>query len=165
VGGGVILYITVHDADALRFVFDDEPPSVVAMTCHGGMDREGLEDGVMGVIRITSGLLAQFHDGFATRCASTEFEVHGEAGSLIGRDCITQAPNGDILLRTAGREELIKLDYENLYACSVRLFQEAVARRGGPSATGEDGIKSLSVGISALAATRSGAEACVDLTV
>jgi len=58
---------------------------------------------------------------------------------------------------------LIKLEYENLYA--LRLFQEAAARRGGPSATGEDGIKSFSVGISALAATRSGAAAYVGLAV
>ena len=30
-GGGVMLDITVHDADTLRFVLDDEPTSVIAM--------------------------------------------------------------------------------------------------------------------------------------
>ncbi len=164
-GGGVILDITVHDADTLRFVLDDEPQSVVAMTSHGGMGRDGLEDGAMGVICFASGLLAQFHDGFTTRYATTGFEVHGEEGSLIGRDCMTQAPKGDILLRTAAGEERLELDHENLYARSIRLFQEAVAGRGAPSATGEDGIKSLSVAVSALAAARSGAETPVDLTV
>ena len=97
-GGGVILDITVHDADTLRFVLDDEPKSVVAMTSHGGMGREGLEDGAMGVIRFSNGVLAQFHDGFTTKYATTGFEVHGEAGSLIGRDCMTQAPKGDVHL-------------------------------------------------------------------
>jgi 1,5-anhydro-D-fructose reductase (1,5-anhydro-D-mannitol-forming) len=164
-GGGVILDITVHDADTLRFVLDDEPKSVVAMTSQGGMGREGLEDGVMGVIRFSSGLLAQFHDAFTTRYATTGFEVHGEAGSLIGRDCMTQAPKGEIVLRTSGGVELLKLDHEDLYVRSVRLFQEAVAGRGAPSATGEDGVKSLSVAISVLAAARSGAETPVDLTV
>ena len=62
-GGGVMLDITVHDADTLRFVVDDEPTSVIAMGSHGGMSRAGLEDGAMGVIRFSSGLLAQFHDG------------------------------------------------------------------------------------------------------
>ena len=121
-GGGVILDITVHDADTLRFVLDDEPKSVVAMTSHGGMGREGLEDGAMGVIRFSNGVLAQFHDGFTTKYATTGFEVHGEAGSLIGRDCMTQAPKGDVLLRTAAGEEQLKLDHENLYARSIRLF-------------------------------------------
>ena len=164
-GGGVILDITVHDADTLRFVLDDEPRSVVAMASHGGMGREGLEDGAMGVIRFSSGLLAQFHDGFTTKFAITGFEVHGDAGSLIGRDCMTQAPKGEVILRTVAGEEQLKLDHENLYARSIRLFQEATAGRGAPSATGEDGVKSLSIAIAALAAVRSRSEAPIDLTV
>ena len=164
-GGGVILDITVHDADTLRFVLDDEPQSVIAMTSQGGMGREGLEDGAMGVIRFSGGVLAQFHDGFTTQYATTGFEVHGEAGSLIGRDCMTQAPKGDVILRTAAGEEPLKLDHEDLYARSVRLFQDAVQGRGAPSATGEDGVKSLSVAISAAAAARTGAETPIDLTV
>ncbi len=164
-GGGVILDITVHDADTLRFVLDDEPASVIAMTSHGGMGREGLEDGAMGVIRFSSGLLAQFHDAFTTKYATTGFEVHGDEGSLIARDCMTQAPKGDVLLRSAAGEEMLKLDHEKLYVRSVRLFQEAVAGRGAPSATGVDGVKSLSVAISARAAARSGAETPIDLTV
>jgi 1,5-anhydro-D-fructose reductase (1,5-anhydro-D-mannitol-forming) len=164
-GGGVMLDITVHDADTLRFVLDDEPMSVIAIGSHGGMSRAGLEDGAMGVIRFSSGLLAQFHDGFATKYATTGFEVHGDSGSLIGRDCMTQAPKGDVLLRTASGEETLKLDHEKLYARSIRLFQEAVHGRGAPSATGEDGIKSLSVALSALQAARSGAETAIDLGV
>jgi 1,5-anhydro-D-fructose reductase (1,5-anhydro-D-mannitol-forming) len=164
-GGGVMLDITVHDADTLRFVLDEEPASVIAMGSHGSMGRAGLEDGVMGVIRFSSGLLVQFHDAFTTKYATTGFEVHGDSGSLIGRDCMTQAPKGDVLLRTSAGEEALKLDHESLYARSIRLFQEAVKGRGAPSATGEDGIKSLSVAVSALAAARSGAETAIDLTV
>ncbi len=164
-GGGVILDITVHDADTLRFVLDDEPSSVVAMTSHGGMGREGLEDGAMGVIRFSSGLLAQFHDAFTTKYATTGFEVHGDEGSLTARDCMTQAPKGDVLLRSTAGDEMLNVDHESLYARSVRLFQDAVAGRGAPSATGEDGVKSLSVAISTRAAARSGAETSIDLTV
>jgi 1,5-anhydro-D-fructose reductase (1,5-anhydro-D-mannitol-forming) len=164
-GGGVIFDITVHDADTLRFVLDDEPQSVVAMASHGGMARGELADGVMGVIRFSSGVLAQFHDAFTTKYATTGFEVHGDAGSLIGRDCMTQAPKGEVILRSAAGEEALKLDHESLYARSIRLFQDAIAGQGAPAATGEDGIKSLSVAISALAATHSGAETPIDLTV
>jgi 1,5-anhydro-D-fructose reductase (1,5-anhydro-D-mannitol-forming) len=164
-GGGVILDITVHDADTLRFVLDDEPQSVTAMTSHGGMTQAGLEDGVMGVIRFSSGLIAQFHDAFTTKYATTGFEVHGDEGSLIARDCMTQAPKGDVLLRSAAGEETLKLDHEKLYVRSVRLFQGAVEGRGVPSATGEDGAKSLSVALSTLEAARSGTAAHIDLTV
>ena len=163
-GGGVILDITVHDADTLRFVLDLEPQSVTAMTSHGGMSQAGLEDGVMGVIRFSSGLLAQFHDAFTTKYATTGFEVHGDEGSLISRDCMTQAPKGDVLLRSATGEEMLKLDHEKLYVRSVRLFQEAVAGRGAPSATGEDGVKSLSVALSARESARTGETTSIDLS-
>src|SRR5579863_538316 len=164
-GGGVTLDITVHDADTLRFVLDDEPTSVVAMTSHSGMGKAGLEDGVMGVIRFSSGLLAQFHDGFTTKFATTGFEVHGDSGSLIGRDCMTQAPKGDVLVRTSSGEEALKLEHEKLYVRSVRLFQHAVEGRGAPSATGEDGVKSLSVAISTLESARIGAVTSIDLRI
>jgi 1,5-anhydro-D-fructose reductase (1,5-anhydro-D-mannitol-forming) len=164
-GGGVILDITVHDADTLRFVLDDEPVAVTAMTSQSGMGREGLEDGVMGVIRFASGLTAQFHDAFTTRYAATGFEVHGEEGSLIGTDCMTQMPRGDIVLRAKDGETPLSIDHENLYARSVRLFQEAAAGRGSPAATGEDGIKSLSVALATREAARTGHQTAIDLKV
>jgi 1,5-anhydro-D-fructose reductase (1,5-anhydro-D-mannitol-forming) len=164
-GGGVILDITVHDADTLRFVLDDEPVAVTAMTSQSGMGREGLEDGVMGVVRFASGLTAQFHDAFTTRYAATGFEVHGEEGSLIGTDCMTQMPRGDIVLRAKDGETPLSIDHENLYARSVRLFQEAAAGRGSPAATGEDGIKSLSVALATREAARTGHQTAIDLKV
>ena len=164
-GGGVVLDITVHDADTMRFVLDEEPVAVTAMTARGGMGQAGLEDGVMGVVRFESGLIAQFHDAFTTRYAITGFEVHGEEGSLIGTDCMTQAPKGDILLRTKGGERQLSIEHESLYVRAVRLFSEAVARRGVPAATGEDGIKSLSVALSTQEAARTAREVPIDLKI
>ncbi|HEY1945276.1 MAG TPA: Gfo/Idh/MocA family oxidoreductase [Roseiarcus sp.] len=161
-GGGAALDITVHDADTLRFVLDDEPQRVAAMVSRAGMSAEGLEDGVMGVIRFSSGLIAQFHDAFTTRYATTGFEVHGEDGSLIGRDCMTQAPAGDVLLRNADGEQLLPIDHEDLYVRSVRLFQDAASGMGTPAATGDDGVRSLAVALAALEAARSGRETAID---
>jgi 1,5-anhydro-D-fructose reductase (1,5-anhydro-D-mannitol-forming) len=126
------------------------------------MGREGVEDGVMGVVRFSSGLLAQFHDAFTTRYATTGFEVHGEAGSLIGRDCMTQAPKGEVLLRSAAGEEILPIAHEDLYQRSVRLFQDAVAGRGAPAASGEDGVRSLAVALATLEAARSARETTID---
>ncbi len=95
-GAGVVMDITVHDADTLRFVLDDEAVSVSAMVQSAGMGESGIEDGVMGVIRFRSGLLAQFHDAFTTKHATTGFEVHGSEGSLIATNVMTQRPVGEI---------------------------------------------------------------------
>ena len=161
-GAGVVLDITVHDADTLRFVLGEEPEAVVAMVQRSGLGEGEIEDGVMGVIRFRSGLLAQFHDAFTVGFAKTGFEVHGSAGSLIGADCMTQAPVGTVLLRTAAGEESLSLDHENLYQRSVRAFQSAVRGEGAPSATGEDGVRSMAVAVAALEAAKSGRETSID---
>lgn len=155
-GGGVVLDITVHDADTLRFVLGDDPVEAIAMTQQGGMAQAGLEDAVMGVLRFKSGLLAQFHDGFTTKFAGTGFEVHGTEGSLIGRDVMTQKPTGTVVLRTAEGEETLTTDPTNLYERALRNFQAAVAGTGAPSATGADGIWSLATGLAVLDSAKTG---------
>ncbi|MCC6315428.1 MAG: Gfo/Idh/MocA family oxidoreductase, partial [Thermomicrobiales bacterium] len=155
-GGGVILDITVHDADTLRFVLDDEAEEITALTASQGMGKQGLEDAVMGVMRFKRGVLAQFHDAFTIQHAGTGFEVHGTEGSLIGRDVMTQQPGGRVVLRRNGREAAIELPEPNdLYERSVACFNAAVRGEGEPSATGEDGVRSLAI---ALAARQSAAE-------
>jgi 1,5-anhydro-D-fructose reductase (1,5-anhydro-D-mannitol-forming) len=161
-GGGVILDITVHDADTLRFVLDDEVAAVAAMTASQGMARGGLEDSVMGVMRFHGGVLAQFHDAFTARHSVTGFEVHGTEGSLYARDVMTQRPVGSVVLRRNGGEEAIPIDHENLYERSVRRFNAAVAGDGTPAATGEDGVRSLAVALSVREAAASGREVKVE---
>ncbi len=50
------------------------------------------------------------------------------------------------------------MSHENLYARSVRLFQEATAGDGAPAATGEDGVRSLALALATLEAARTGRE-------
>ena len=155
-GGGVILDITVHDADTLRFVLNDDPTEVVAFSQSGGMGKGGLEDAVMGVMRFKSGVIAQFHDGFTTKFAETGFEVHGTEGSLIGRNVMTQRAVGSVTLRTADGDEHLPLDDRNLYETALDAFHSAISRKGQPSATGEDGIWSLATGLAVVEAARTG---------
>lgn len=146
-GGGVILDITVHDADTLRFVLNDDPVEAIALGQSGGMGKVGLEDAVMGVLRFKSGLIAQFHDGFTTNYAKTGFEVHGTEGSLIARNVMTQRPTGRVILRNADGETEFELDHRNLYETALAAFHAAIAGKGKPSATGEDGVWSLATGL------------------
>ncbi len=155
-GGGVIFDITVHDADTLRFVLGDEIVSVAAMTAAQGMGESGIEDAVMGVMRLQSGALAQFHDAFTARHPYTGFEIHGTEGSLYGRDVMTQRPVGTVTLRRNGEETEIAVAHENLYERSVRLFNAAVRGEGSPAATANDGMRSLAVALAVREAAGTG---------
>lgn len=155
-GGGVILDITVHDADTLRYVLSDDPVEAIAATQQGGMAQGDLEDAVMGVLRFKSGLIAQFHDGFTTQFGGTGIEIHGTEGSLFGRDVMTQRPIGTVTLRTAAGEEQLSITSNNLYERALTNFHASIAGKGTPSATGEDGIWSLATGLAVRDAARTG---------
>jgi len=156
-GGGVILDITVHDADTLRFVLDDEPVEASAMTVSHGMSEGGLADGVMGVLRFRGGVLAQLHDAFTVAHTGTGFEVHGTEGSLIGRDVMTQEPRGEVVLRRGDRETPVRLDeVEGPYVRSRRNFTFAINGTGAPSATGDDGVRSLATALAVAESAETG---------
>jgi len=155
-GAGVILDITVHDADTLRFVLDAEPVEAVAVSQQAGMAERGLEDGVMAVLRFDNNVLAQLHDAFTLKFAGTGLEVHGTEGSIIGRNVMTQRPVGEVTLRNGGGETTFTLEHENLYVRVLRAFVAAVNGDGQPSATGEDGVRSLATALAVLESCNSG---------
>ena len=161
-GGGVVLDITVHDADTLRFVLGDDPIEISAFTQSAGMAGSGLEDGAMCIWRFKAGVIAQSHEGFTTKFADTGFEVHGSEGSLIGKNVMTQKPVGTVLLRTAKGEEELSFDHEDLYVRSLRQFHAAISGKGQPSATGEDGVWSLASAEAALQSEKSGRVVAID---
>ncbi|MDM0110953.1 Gfo/Idh/MocA family oxidoreductase [Variovorax sp. J22R133] len=158
-GGGVVLDITVHDADTLRFILDAEPVEVVAMTQGSGP----VEDGVMAVLRFDNGVLAQLHDAFNVAYAGTGIEIHGTSGSIIGRDVMTQAPIGQVMLRTQDGEREVLLAPRDLYTHSLAEFAQAVRGNGAPSASGEDGIRSLAAALAVLEASRTGQRTAVPI--
>jgi 1,5-anhydro-D-fructose reductase (1,5-anhydro-D-mannitol-forming) len=161
-GAGVVMDITVHDADTLRFVLGDEPVAVTAMAQRAGMGAGEIEDGVLGVARFRSGLLAHFFDAFTCRYARTAFEVHGSDGSLFGDHCMTQSAVGTVTLRNAQGDALLPLVQENLYERSVRAFHAAIRGEGAPSASGEDGVRSMAMALATLEAANTRREAAVE---
>ena len=160
-GGGVILDISVHDADTLRFLLDAEPTEAIALSQQASLASGDLEDGVMAVLRFDNGALAQLHDAFTVKHAGTGLEIHGTEGSIVGRDVMTQRAIGQILLRTANDEREIPVSHENLYARSLAAFSAAVRGEGQPAATGEDGVRSLATALAVLESTRTGAKVAV----
>ena len=153
-GGGVVLDITVHDTDVLRFLLGREVVEVVAMTPQA---EGGVEHAVMGVLRFEGDVLASFHDAFDVPHAGTGLEIHGTLGSIFAREVMTGSPLGEVLLRRGNETSRVDTGpREGLYVRSLRAFQGAVRGEGTPAVTADDGIKSLAVALAVLESARTG---------
>lgn len=155
-GGGAILDIVVHDADALRFILGSEPVEATGMSQSAFLAKDGIEDGAMAVLRMDNGVLAQIHAAFTIRHDTTGIEIHGDAGSVFGRDVMTPRTAGEVVLRDEQGERVILVEHENVYARGVASFCAAIRGEGQPAATGEDGVRSLAVALAVAEACRTG---------
>jgi 1,5-anhydro-D-fructose reductase (1,5-anhydro-D-mannitol-forming) len=156
-GAGVILDLTVHDVDTIRFLLDDDIVEVMAMTANQGMATEPVEDSVMGALRMRAGQLVCFHDAFTVPQAGSGIELHGSDGSLIGRDVMSADPVGEVLLRRSGIIEEIEIpDRWPLYEHAIRCFNRAVRKEGEPLTSGQDGLAAVAVAVAAAASARTG---------
>jgi 1,5-anhydro-D-fructose reductase (1,5-anhydro-D-mannitol-forming) len=130
-GGGVVPDITVHDADVVRFLLDEDPQSVVAQVAVSGMGQ-GVEDSAMSVWAMPSGAMVMSHESFTHPFAGSGFEVHGAHGSIFARGVMTQKPVGEIELVTAAGRDIIPYADHDLYSFGVAQFCAAVSGTGTP---------------------------------
>jgi len=156
-GAGVVLDITVHDVDAIRFLTGDEVAEVTAATANQGLAAGPVEDSAMGVLRMRGGQLVSFHDAYTVAHAGTGIELHGKTGSLIGRDLLMPDPVGEVLLRRGEAVERIEVgERRPIYEVVVERFAAAARGEGEPVASGVDGIRSLEVALAVLQSAHEG---------
>jgi len=154
-GGGVIPDITVHDADTVRFYLDEDPQRVVAQAVSSGLGQ-GVEDSVMSVWTMPSGIMVQSHESFTHPHAGSGLEIHGSKGSIFARNVMTQLPTGTITLVNAQGETDVPYDSYNLYEYALAAFNRAVSGEGRPAADGIDGLKSLAIAMAVRQAATEG---------
>ena len=154
-GGGAVLDLTVHSADTIRFLLDDEIVEVSALTSSGELGQGVVEDSVMGVMRSRRGPLVAFHDSFVVPHAGNGVEVHGTTGSLLARDVLSADPVGDVWLRRA--DDITPVTIKRrwpLYEHVVNRFMAAVRAEGDVLTSGQDGVASLAIALAALQSAR-----------
>lgn len=145
-GGGVILDLTVHNADCVRFLLGEDPVSVLAHMDATGLGQ-GVEDSAMSIWTMPSGVMVFSHESFTHPFAANGIELHGTKGSILARGVLSQDPKGEIDLVTQSGTARIPFDGTGLYETVVRDFLAAIAGQGQLGATGEDGVKSMQVAL------------------
>ena len=156
-GGGVALDLTVHDADTLRFVLDDEIVEVSASARSDTLGQGRVFDSIRGVMLTSRGLTIDFHDSFLVPHAGTFIDLHGTTGSLLARDVIGPDPTGEVMLQRD--HSLTRVDVGSrrpLYERMVAAFNAAVRGQGPPLCSGRDGLASLAIALAAVQSAQTG---------
>jgi 1,5-anhydro-D-fructose reductase (1,5-anhydro-D-mannitol-forming) len=156
-GAGVILDITVHDADVLRYVLGSDPETVYARARSGAMTAAGIDESVFGVAHFADGTDVSFFESFISGHAPTELSVFGTEAAMVGVGIQSMQPVGSLYRVAKGEATPIDLGpREDLYTVGFRKFQAAAqGRQERPAATAEDGIWSLAFAEAALRSVQS----------
>ena len=135
-GAGVVLDLTVHDVDTVRFVSGMEVLEVAAIGMAQGLSAGGV-DAVAVAGRLSGSgsdsdeinATLHLHDAFTTPHARSAVEVFGTAASALATDAMSQTPDGEVILRRDDREGVLVDvgERENLYVRGLRAFADAVA--------------------------------------
>lgn len=151
--GGVLFDVSVHTFDILRFLLDSEIVDVQAMAGNQGVADAGIEDVATGSIRFQKEVLANFHDSYTVNHATSSVEVHGSKGSLIATGALSVLPQGELRLVVDGKTTSIDPGpLVGPYQATINAFTSAIRGTGSPSASADDGVRSL---VAVLAARQS----------
>ncbi len=162
-GAGVVMDITVHDADTLRFVLGDEPVEVTALTQNGGMAQRGHRGRRHG-----HGALRVRPAGAVPRRLHDEIRRHGLRGARHGRFAVRHrlhdaGPDGRRrAAHRRGAGDARRRPHRISTSARLAAFHAAIRGEGAPAATGEDGVRSMALAIAAAESARSGRAVAVD---
>lgn len=155
-GAGVVLDITVHNLDLVRFLLDEDLISVSAVVSNRGFNVNGVEDESFCVFTSESGIIVSTHESFNIQNSVPSIEVFGSEGTIFATKTLSQDPIGDVYLRTKDGEKVIEVGLrENLYTVLLEKFESAIQTGTKPASDGVDGMKAV---LGALAALKSASE-------
>jgi 1,5-anhydro-D-fructose reductase (1,5-anhydro-D-mannitol-forming) len=150
-GAGAALDLAVHDADCLRFTLSQDPQTVMATTTSGLMTAPSIDETISGTAIFGEDIHASFVESFVTGHASTQIQILGTDGALVGLGIQSMQPVGTLLHVCNGTPRTVELGRrEDLYVVGVRRFVAAALGGGPPAATGADGAWSLAFATAAL---------------
>jgi 1,5-anhydro-D-fructose reductase (1,5-anhydro-D-mannitol-forming) len=164
-GAGVELDLTVHDADLVRFLFAAEVAEVTAMTRFE--DGAAAATSAMAVLGLMQGPLVSLHEGFNEPFARSAIEVHGDRATAVCVGHTAQTPIAELWLTHRSDQPPARVELGTVtapYTGVLRAFDDAVLNGRQPSATGEDGLRSLQIALAVVDSASRGRSTGIDFS-
>jgi 1,5-anhydro-D-fructose reductase (1,5-anhydro-D-mannitol-forming) len=153
-GMGTVNNIGVHPLDLVRYLVAAEVREVAAMTDVGRRDE--LETLALVLLRFEGGALAYVNANQKVPLHQNDIELYGTSGTILGRNCTRPGFDSEVTVRTADGERTIQSSTRDGFDRAVAAFNRAILEDRTPSASGEDGLRSVEVVDAIRTSARSG---------
>lgn len=146
---GVVKDTAIHDIDAIRFLFGEDPTSVYARV--GRLRHEKLEDYAQIMLTFPSGKTALIEANWLTPYKVRKLMVTGSE-AIINLDYITQ----EVTIETPKETLTPRHEWEEPLKIELKHFIDCIMNDKDPLVSGIDGIKALKVAEAALKSAAKG---------
>jgi 1,5-anhydro-D-fructose reductase (1,5-anhydro-D-mannitol-forming) len=154
-GMGTVNNIGVHPLDLVRYLLGSEVREVAAMTDAGRRDE--LETLALALLRFDNGALAYVNANQKVPFFQPDIELYGTKGTILGRNATRPGFDSQVVVRTTDGERTIESTTKDGFHRAVAAFSRAILEDRTPSASGDDGLRSVEVVDAIRTSARSGA--------
>jgi UDP-N-acetylglucosamine 3-dehydrogenase len=140
---GVVKDTAIHDIDAMRYLFQEEPTAVYAKT--GSMTHRTFEDYAHIMFTFTSGKSAFIESNWLTPYKTRILTVTGSS-AIMKLDYITQ----ELTIEDARQTMQPRFPMQEPLKLELRHFAKCATKEEKPLITGIDGLKALQIAEAAL---------------
>jgi predicted dehydrogenase len=154
-GGGSLMDIGIYALNAVRYLSDQEPSEVSAISFSTPDDPrfKEVEETIAFELRFKSGLVASCLSSYGFGC--NRFRVYGTGGQLESEPFLSY--QGNRLWRPRARErEEVQVEPANHFASEMDHFSECVLNDKAPLTTGGEGLQDLKIMMAAYESAQSG---------
>lgn len=144
-GGGPLMDIGIYCINAARYLFQDEPTEVIAISAKSNDPRfEEIEETVSAVLKFPGNRLASFACSFGASDMG-RFEVIGSEGSLTLDPAYEYAVELELKLKTGSEVHTSKLGKHDQFAPELLHFADSILTGQEPRPSGYEGLNDLRV--------------------
>lgn len=146
--GGVLWDRTLHDVDLLAFLLLSAPAEIQAHALQNLLGST-VEEDVVSVVRLRSGLPVILHDAFVLPHASTSITLFGSTGTLQATNIHPGSTSGRLELQRGGQVQALTFTPIDPYRAAVARFLAAVRLGETPLATPYDDRRAVATVLAA----------------
>lgn len=144
-GGGPLMDIGIYCINAARYLFQDEPTEVIAMSAKSNDPRfEEIEETVSAVLKFPGNRLASFACSFGASDMG-RFEVIGSEGSLTLDPAYEYAVELELKVKADTEVHTTKLSKHDQFAPELLHFANCILNDQEPRPSGYEGLNDLRV--------------------